>query len=77
MSSLVSGMVGGSGISGNVASGANYTGALAAMHDTLSGLVTAMQNMQIVLDSGVVVGALAPAMDTALGNIQIRKGRAQ
>lgn len=77
MSSLVSGMVGGVGISGNVASGTNYTGALAAMHDTLSGLVAAMQNMQIVLDTGAVVGNLAPAMDTALGNIQIRKGRAQ
>ena len=78
MSRVVSGMVSGTrGISGAVAAGANYTGALAAMQQTLDKLAASMANMQLVLDTGELVGGIAPAMDTALGNIQIRRGRAQ
>lgn len=32
-------------------------------------------NMQIVLDSGLMVGAMAPQMDSRLGQIAVRKGR--
>lgn len=78
MHKVVSGMVSGTrGISGSVAAGANYTGALATMQKTLDRLAASIANMQLVLDTGELVGGIAPAMDTALGNIQIRRGRAQ
>jgi len=64
-------------VSRRAATGANYTGALAAMQRTLDTLAEEIKNLQIVLDTGAVVGGLAPAMDTALGNISVRKGRAQ
>lgn len=34
-------------------------------------------NMQMVLDGGALVGELTPAFDTALGTMQIRRGRGQ
>lgn len=34
-----------------------------------------MSNMQVVMDSGAVVGQLAPGMDVALGKLAIRNGR--
>lgn len=78
MHKVVSGMVSGTrDISGTVATGANYTGALATMQQTLDRLAASIENMQLVLDTGALVGGIAPAMDTALGNIQIRRGRAQ
>lgn len=34
-----------------------------------------MRNKQLVLDTGVLVGEIAPDMDKALGNIYKKKGR--
>lgn len=34
-----------------------------------------MSNMQLVMDSGAVVGQLAPGMDAALGRLAVRNGR--
>lgn len=64
-------------VSRRAATGANYTGALATMQRTLDMLADRLDGLQIVLDTGAVVGGLAPAMDTALGKISVRKGRAQ
>ena len=60
--------------------GMGSTGRLEAM---MSQLLTLTQQMvsntaggkQVVLDSGVLVGQLAPALDTQLGTISSRKGR--
>lgn len=41
----------------------------------LSDYMPQLANMQLVLDSGALVGSLAPSMDEELGNIQRRKGR--
>lgn len=64
-------------VSRRAATGANYTGALASMQRTLDTLADRLDGLQLVLDTGAVVGGLAPAMDTALGKISARKGRAQ
>lgn len=45
------------------------------MMDEFSNLSAAVENMQIVMDSGVVVGAIAPKMDAALGRRVVYKGR--
>lgn len=45
------------------------------MMDEFSNLSSAVENMQIVMDSGVVVGAIAPKMDAALGRRVVYKGR--
>ena len=34
-----------------------------------------MTRMQVVLDSGTLVGAIAPDMDSALGHMSVRKAR--
>ncbi len=46
-----------------------------AMTGMLQQLVANSSGTQIVLDSGVLVGQLAPALDTQLGTISTRKGR--
>lgn len=45
------------------------------MMDEIANLSAAVENMQIVMDSGVVVGAIAPKMDAALGRRVAYKGR--
>ena len=45
------------------------------MMDQFAALSEAVENMQIVMDSGVVVGAIAPKMDAALGQRIVYKGR--
>lgn len=42
---------------------------------TMKAMKEEIANMQIVLDSGVMVGAMAPAMDNALGDIYSRNAR--
>ena len=51
---------------------------LKALTDLLGGvgdLGTRMANLQIVMDTGATVGALAPGMDLELGRRAVRKGR--
>lgn len=45
------------------------------MMNEISSLAYAVENMQIVMDSGVVVGAIAPKMDVALGQRIVHRGR--
>lgn len=45
------------------------------MMNEISNLAYAVENMQIVMDSGVVVGAIAPKMDVALGQRIVHRGR--
>lgn len=45
------------------------------MIDEIATLSSAVENMQIVMDSGTVVGAIAPKMDVALGRRVTYKGR--
>jgi hypothetical protein len=53
------------------------TKALEEKLDTLIALMSSMVNNQygVYLDGGVMVGQLAPALDTELGRLAIRKGR--
>lgn len=64
-------------IPGGESGTANYTSKLDTMQQTLSALLDKLDGMQLVLDTGAVVGGIAPAMDVELGNIRIRKGRAR
>ena len=64
-------------IPGGESGTANYTSKLDTMQQTLSALLDKLDTMQLVLDTGAVVGGIAPAMDVELGNIRIRKGRAR
>lgn len=41
----------------------------------LQAVLPEMQNMQLVMDSGALIGELAPGMDKALGKIAYRNGR--
>lgn len=50
-------------------------GMMTQMMDEFASLSEAVENMQIVMDSGVVVGAIAPKMDAALGRRVVYKGR--
>jgi hypothetical protein len=49
--------------------------AIGGMQDEMTGLKDAMMDTQIVMDSGVLVGALAPGMDRTLGRMSARKAR--
>lgn len=53
------------------ATSTSYTGIV----DEIKGLKDAITSMQIVLDSGVMVGELAPAYDAQLGSFAVYKGR--
>ena len=64
-------------VPGGSAGAADYNSALDTMQQTLVALLDKIDNLQLVLDTGAVVGGIAPAMDAELGNIRIRKGRAQ
>lgn len=48
---------------------------LQAIIEILVEFLPALANMQLVTDTGVLVGELAPAMDEELGRIEERKGR--
>ena len=50
-------------------------GMMTQMIDEFASLSEAVENMQIVMDSGVDVGAIAPKMDAALGQRIVYKGR--
>lgn len=64
-------------------SGSMGGGDIGRLETAINNMVVMMQQMvqsnrsgtQIVLDSGVLVGQLAPALDTQLGTISTRKGR--
>lgn len=45
------------------------------IYDELASLKDTMANLQVVMDSGLLVGALAPGMDMELGRRTVRKGR--
>lgn len=64
-------------VPGGTSGAADYNNTLNNMQRTLSALLVKVDGMQLVLDTGAVVGGIAPAMDAELGNIRIRKGRAQ
>lgn len=64
-------------VSGDNAGANDYNSTLDSIQQTLAALLDKLDNMQLVLDTGAVVGGIAPAMDAELGNIRIRKGRAQ
>lgn len=64
-------------IPGGSAGASDYNSKLDTMQQTLAALLDKLDNLQLVLDTGAVVGGIAPAMDVELGNIRIRKGRAQ
>ena len=64
-------------IPGGSAGASDYNSKLDTMQQTLAALLEKLDNLQLVLDTGAVVGGIAPAMDAELGNIRIRKGRAQ
>lgn len=49
--------------------------AIGGMQDEMSGLKDAMMDTQIVMDSGALVGQLAPGMDRTLGRMSARKAR--
>ena len=62
---------------GNAMTGADYSTVLASMQRTMSTLSDKLDRLQIVLDTGAVVGGIATEMDAALGRISVRKGRGQ
>lgn len=49
--------------------------AIGGMQEEMTGLKDAMMDTQIVMDSGVLVGQLAPGMDRTLGRMSTRKSR--
>lgn len=53
----------------------NYKSEFAALRTEVRRLGSHMDNMQVVMDSGATVGALAPGMDNALGKMRARKER--
>lgn len=53
----------------------NVIDSIRQLHDTTADLASKMENMQIVMDNGALVGAIAPGMDRALGTRAVRKGR--
>lgn len=53
----------------------NVINSIRQLHDTTADLASKMENMQVVMDSGALVGAMAPGMDRALGVRAVRKGR--
>lgn len=54
---------------------AELTNVLANIFAFLQEYLPGMANMQLVMDSGAVIGELAPGMDKALGKIAYRNGR--
>ena len=64
-------------VPGGTQGAADYNNTLNNMQRTLSALLDKVDGVQLVLDTGAVVGGIAPAMDAELGNIRVRKGRAQ
>ena len=53
----------------------NLTNLVARLFAFLQESLPEMSNMQLVMDSGAVIGELAPGMDKALGKIAYRNGR--
>lgn len=53
----------------------NVVDAITAMRGDISSLSDAVQRMQIVMDTGTLVGAIAPSMDSALGRRAVYAGR--
>lgn len=53
----------------------NVVDAITAMRGDISSLSDAVQRMQIVMDTGTLVGAIAPSMDNALGRRAVYAGR--
>lgn len=49
--------------------------AISELREDMAGMADSISKMQVVLDSGSVVGALAGPMDAALGRRQVYKGR--
>ncbi len=62
------------GTYGNVSSGMSTN---SDIYSKINDLITLIQNgsIAVIMDSGAVVGELAPSMDIALGQLAIRKGR--
>lgn len=56
-------------------SNAEVVGAITTLRGDFASLVSAIENMQLTLDSGEVVGGLANKMDNRLGRIAAYKGR--
>ena len=50
--------------------------AIESLNERMENMADAIANMQIVLDSGAVVGGTAAKMDKRLGTLSVRKGRA-
>ena len=53
----------------------NVVDAITAMRGDISNLSDAVQKMQIVMDTGTLVGVIAPSMDNALGRRAVYAGR--
>lgn len=53
----------------------NVVGSINNLRADMGKFTTAVENMQIVMDNGVLVGAITPGVDKALGSRSIRKGR--
>jgi hypothetical protein len=49
--------------------------AIGELRNDFNAMSEKLDNMQVVMDSGALVGAIAGPMDTALGRRQIYKGR--
>lgn len=57
------------------ASNADIIAELQAMREEMAAMGEDIANMQVVMDSGALVGAIAPGMDNALGMRNIYRGR--
>jgi tape measure domain-containing protein len=53
----------------------NVISEIQSLNEKLDSLSENLANMQVVLDSGAAIGALAPGLDRALGSITTHKGR--
>jgi ABC-type transporter Mla subunit MlaD len=53
----------------------NVVEAVAAMNDRIAQLSEDIANLQIVLDTGILAGALTPKIDRKLGDLAALKGR--
>ena len=63
-------------VAASYASGSNnIVSEIQSLSGKLESLGTAVGNMQIVLDTGVLVGATTNKIDRSLGTLQMRKGR--
>nr|DAI45350.1 MAG TPA: tail tape measure [Caudoviricetes sp.] len=65
----------GARISGSQTGNSDVVNELRALRSRFDEMQTAISNMQIVLDTGVLVGATSASMDDQLGTLAMRRGR--